>query len=88
MYFKLKLKKVTRWFPGCVHTRWIDLQRADPRVGVGRSQSTSKDMIYRGRTHMLHGGATFVTFSIKALIELILNIILWGGLSLPPTGRV
>jgi hypothetical protein len=37
---------------------------------------------------MLHGGATFVTFSIKALIELILNIILWGGLSLPPTGRV
>jgi hypothetical protein len=35
---------------------------ADPRVGAGRAQSTSKDLTYRGQTLMLHKGAAFVTF--------------------------
>jgi hypothetical protein len=35
---------------------------ADPHVGAGRAQSTSKDLAYRGWTLMLHGGPGFVTF--------------------------
>jgi hypothetical protein len=34
----------------------------DPHVGARRAQSTSKDLAYRGRILMLHGGPTFVTF--------------------------
>jgi hypothetical protein len=60
---------------------------ADPRVGIGRAQSTSKDLAYMGQTLMLREGATFLTFlSTRALIELLLNIILiyyGGGVSLP-----
>jgi hypothetical protein len=48
--------------PGCVHMRWTDLLGADPRVGVGRPQNTSKDPAYRRRTLMLHGVVAFVTF--------------------------
>jgi hypothetical protein len=50
------------WFPGSVHTRWTNLQRADPRVGAGRAQSMSKDLAYRGQALMLHGGPAFVIF--------------------------
>jgi hypothetical protein len=32
---------------------------ADPRVGAGRAQSTSKDLAYRGLTLMLHGGSFY-----------------------------
>jgi hypothetical protein len=35
---------------------------AAPCVGAARAQSTSKDLAYRERTFMLHGGPVFVTF--------------------------
>jgi hypothetical protein len=35
---------------------------ADPCVGAERAQSTSKNLVNRGRTLMLHEGPAFVTF--------------------------
>jgi hypothetical protein len=53
--------------PSRVHTRWTDLWGADPRVGAGRAQSTSKDLAHRGRTLMLHGRTSFHDLSRSGL---------------------
>jgi hypothetical protein len=51
--------------------RWTDLWGADPCVGAGRAQSTSKDLAQRGRNFMLHGGQLSRPFSVGAPIELL-----------------
>jgi hypothetical protein len=60
-----------------VHTRWTDLWGADPRVGAGRDQSTSKGLAYRGRALMLHGGGGGQfswPLTVGAPIKRIINI--------------
>jgi hypothetical protein len=59
----------------------LDLWRADPSE---KAQSTSKDVAYRGRTLMLHGGGA--TFDLSWSGIELLNIIPWGRYF--PTRRV